>query len=90
MELPNNLLKEITDYCVLNNIENVDEFIINLIKQGFTVAKYGLAPRNSKLIAPDLFETQPIIEPQVKEQKEYPSMETVKSKELNKNDIYGE
>jgi len=45
MELPKELHTEITQYCTLNNISLVDDFIIKLIKQGFTVEKFGATPQ---------------------------------------------
>ena len=44
MEVPKELNTEIWDYCRLNKITNVDGFIIKLIKQGFTVEKFGATP----------------------------------------------
>lgn len=44
MEVPKELNTEIWDYCRLNNITNVDGFMIKLIKQGFTVEKFGATP----------------------------------------------
>lgn len=44
MDLPKNLKDEIWDYCRVNNISNVDEFTLKLVKQGFTVEKFGATP----------------------------------------------
>lgn len=44
MELPKELKDEIWDYCRANNITAVDDFTLKLIKQGFTVEKYGATP----------------------------------------------
>lgn len=44
MELPKDLKEEIWDYCRLNDITNIDEFVIKMIKQGFTVEKFGATP----------------------------------------------
>lgn len=44
MEIPKNLKDEIWDYCRVNNIPNIEEFTTNMIKQGFTVEKYGATP----------------------------------------------
>lgn len=44
MELPKNLKDEIWDYCRVNNISNIDEFTIKLVRQGFTVEKFGATP----------------------------------------------
>lgn len=44
MELPQHIKNEIWDYCRLNNITNIDEFTVKLVKQGFTVEKFGATP----------------------------------------------
>jgi len=44
MELPKNIKDEIWDYCRLNNISSVDDFIIKMVKQGFTSEKFGATP----------------------------------------------
>jgi hypothetical protein len=51
MEIPTNLKDEIWNYCRVNNITNIDEFTLKLLKQGFTVEKYGATPvSNQKII----------------------------------------
>ena len=44
MELPKELNNEIWEYCRLNEITNMDEFKVKLVKNGFTIEKYGSAP----------------------------------------------
>lgn len=44
MEIPKSLKDEIWDYCRINSISNIDEFTLKLVKQGFTVEKYGATP----------------------------------------------
>ena len=44
MEIPSKIQDEIWDYCRANKITNIDEFTVNLIKQGFTVEKFGATP----------------------------------------------
>lgn len=44
MEIPKELNNEIWDFCRANGITNIDEFTIKLIKQGFTVEKFGATP----------------------------------------------
>jgi hypothetical protein len=44
MEIPKQLNSEIQLYCKANKIEDVDLFIIKMIKQGFTIEKYGSEP----------------------------------------------
>lgn len=46
----NGVLKnEIIDYCFINKIDNVEDFTINMVKQGLTVEKYGSTPMNNNL-----------------------------------------
>lgn len=47
MDIPNKLNDEIWNYCRLNNISNVDEFMVKMIRQGFTSEKYGSTPIDS-------------------------------------------
>ena len=44
MDIPSKIQDEIWDYCRANKITNIDEFTVNLIKQGFTVEKLGATP----------------------------------------------
>ena len=36
--------KEFKDYCQLNEIEEIDNFIVKCAKDGLTLDKYGIAP----------------------------------------------
>lgn len=44
MEIPKELNNEIWEYCRANNRTNIDEFILKLLKQGFTAEKFGATP----------------------------------------------
>jgi len=44
MEIPKQINNEIWEYCRSNNITNIDEFTVKLLKQGFTVEKFGATP----------------------------------------------
>lgn len=44
MELPKELKDEIKEYCRMNDISSVDNFILKMVKQGFTSEKYGATP----------------------------------------------
>ena len=44
MEVNKEFKDEIWDYCRLNNITNIDEFMVKCLKQGFTAEKYGATP----------------------------------------------
>lgn len=51
MEIPNKIQEEILYYCKINNIEDVDKFLIKILTNGFNIAKYGNGP-TSVVIAP--------------------------------------
>jgi DNA repair exonuclease SbcCD ATPase subunit len=44
MEIPKKLREEIWQYCMTNNISNIDEFINKMLVNGFNTEKYGNAP----------------------------------------------
>jgi len=58
MNIPKKLKKEIKDYCVLNNITDIETFMLEAVKQGFNIEKYGNAPF-------DLSKPQEIVEKEV-------------------------
>jgi len=43
-DLDKNSQKEFIDYCQLNEIEDVENFIVKCTKDGLTLDKYGIAP----------------------------------------------
>jgi len=44
MDIPKKIKDEVWEYCRINNISNVDDFILRMISQGFTAEKYGSTP----------------------------------------------
>lgn len=44
MDIPKKLREEIWQYCMANNISNIDEFINKMLVNGFNTEKYGNAP----------------------------------------------
>jgi len=44
MEIPKDIKDDIWNYCRANDITNIDEFTLKLIKQGLTAEKYGSTP----------------------------------------------
>lgn len=44
MEIPKKLKDDIWDYCRANDITDIEGFTIKMIKDGFTVEKYGYKP----------------------------------------------
>ena len=47
MEIPKNIMNQIWEYCRLNNITDIEDFTIKMVKQGFSVEKYGSTPIGS-------------------------------------------
>jgi len=58
MEIPKELNNEIWDYCRVNNITGIDDFIVKLIKQGFTVEKFGATPQPREKIVEKIVENR--------------------------------
>lgn len=56
MEIPKVLKDEIWDYCRLNNITNIDEFTMKLLRQGFTVEKFGATPTTVEKVVEKIVE----------------------------------
>ncbi len=56
MEIPKALKDEIWDYCRLNNITNIDEFTMKLLRQGFTVEKFGATPATVEKVVEKIVE----------------------------------
>jgi len=49
MELGKKLKDEVWDYCRVNDITNINEFMIKIFKSGFTSEKYGSQPGSGKV-----------------------------------------
>ena len=58
MDIPKNIKNEIIDYCQLNDIPNIDDFILKMIKQGLTIEKYGSAPSTKEKIVEKIIEKE--------------------------------
>jgi hypothetical protein len=97
MEIPKQLKDDIWDYCRANDITDIEGFTIKMVKDGFTVEKYGYKPNipvQPKKEVPTPTETpktevsEPLpldpVEEVVKELKK------VEDKPAPKKDIYGE
>lgn len=56
MELPQQLKNDIWDYCRLNNITNIDGFTVKLVRQGFTVEKFGATPAVAEKVVETIVE----------------------------------
>lgn len=62
MEIPKKLKDEVWDYCRVNSISNIDEFILKLLTQGFTIEKFGATPSTKEKIVEKIVEVEKIIE----------------------------
>lgn len=58
MEIPKKIKDEIWEYCRANDIPNIDDFILKMISQGFTVEKYGAAPTAKEKIVEKIVEKE--------------------------------
>jgi hypothetical protein len=56
MEISKTLKDEIWDYCRLNSITNIDDFTMKLLKQGFTIEKFGATPIANETIVEKIVE----------------------------------
>jgi hypothetical protein len=56
MEIPKKIKDEIWEYCRINDIPNIDEFILKMVNQGFTVEKYGAAPAAKERVVEKIVE----------------------------------
>ena len=71
MTIPKNIKDDINQYCKLNNIENVESFIIKVLRSGFDIEKYGLlndiTPKIiekeiQKIVYRDIIKEVPVVE----------------------------
>jgi predicted transcriptional regulator len=89
LNLSKNLIDEIKGYCEANDIRDYEQFIIKLVRDGFTTVKYGVRPMvttNTVEIQPEAL--TPIIEPDKVDDK---VIEDVNNKlGIFNKDIYGE
>lgn len=83
MDIPSELNDEIINYCKLNNIGDINNFKIKLLKQGFTIEKFGYHPPINLLNSKE--------ERQEKKEEKVINKNVELPKETKKNtDIYGE
>lgn len=96
MDIDKYLLKEIEDYCKANNITDISKLVNKMLKQGFTIEKFGFIPtidaKHKKKPKKEANKYQ--IDLPEKEEEIIEKQEVVKitEKPLNppKKDIYGE
>lgn len=63
MTVNDELYNEISEYCELNNIKDVNKFIHKLIKSAFTIEKYGNKPNIVPETPKEIHIEEPIEEP---------------------------
>lgn len=97
MEIPKQLKDDIWDYCRVNSITNIDEFIVKLIRQGFTIEKFGATPmitnKPSKVtpVVPETIKEKKTTVKKVKAEVETINKEiSTRDQKNNKIDLYGE
>jgi len=56
LEISKALKDEIWDYCRANNITNIDEFTMKILRQGFTVEKFGATPQTVEKVVEKIVE----------------------------------
>lgn len=54
--IPKNLNDDILEYCKVNNITDIDLFMLRCLRQGFTVEKYGATPKSPEKIVEKIVE----------------------------------
>jgi hypothetical protein len=50
MTIPKEFNDEIWEYCRANGITNIDDFVIGVLKKGFTAEKFGSTPMVQKVV----------------------------------------
>jgi hypothetical protein len=85
VEIPTKLKEEIVNFCRVNSIDDVDNFMLKMLRQGFNIEKYGLL---SPLVVtlPISGEVMHVTEPIQVNQEDI----STKNKKEDKKDLYGE
>jgi hypothetical protein len=65
MEVPKNIKDEIWEYCRLNDITDIDSFMLKSLQQGFNIQKYGSTPFKINQKEPEVIEKEVIKEIEV-------------------------
>jgi hypothetical protein len=62
MELPKELKDEVWEYCRLNDITDLNAFMVRMLKQGYNIEKYGATPFKMGQKEPEIIEKEIIRE----------------------------
>lgn len=83
--MDNKLLKEIKDYCKINDIDDIDGLINKMLKVGFDIERYG---PNMSINIPKVVKEKAVKEEKITKEK---VVKVVKEAKDNVNeDLYGE
>lgn len=47
IEIPKPLEKDVNEFCKLNNITDIDKFILTCFRNGYNIVKYGISPKDN-------------------------------------------
>lgn len=62
MEIPKNIKDQIWEYSRLNDITDLNTFMLKCLQQGFNIEKYGLTPFSTEQKKPEIIEKEVIKE----------------------------
>jgi hypothetical protein len=62
MELPKELKDEVWEYCRLNDITDLNAFMVRMLRQGYNIEKYGATPFKMSKGEPEIIEKEIIKE----------------------------
>ena len=48
IEIDNKLTSKIEEYCHINGIEDINNFALNCLKEGFNITMFGVSPIDNK------------------------------------------
>lgn len=65
MEIPKQLKDEIWEYCRLNDITDLNAFMLKCLQSGYNIEKYGPTPFNMKTKEPQVIEKEVIKEVEI-------------------------
>lgn len=80
------LIKEITEFCYLNNIEDVEKQINACLHKGFDILKYGTSPIDNYKIEKNIYGTENRKRDSPKEDKELHTTNKGSSNDEKKSD----
>ena len=62
IEIDNKLTSKIEEYCHINGIEDIHNFALSCLKEGFNITMFGVSPMDNKKRETDGVITQNIID----------------------------